>query len=286
VLLVGIRLIPDGGRHEGPSHYDVVGAVISTAALLLLVFTVVSAPQAGWDSVRTLGSFGLVVLLVIAFVLVEQRVAHPLLRLGILRNRSVIAADIAAMVMFGSYIGFQFIGTMYLQSLLGWSPLSMALAFLPAGLIVAFGGPRAGALVNRFGAGRVVTVGLTSLALGYALFLRIGAQPNYASTILPSMLLLGLGFALAFPALNIQATTGVADDEQGLASGLVQTAFQVGGAITLAVVTVVINANTHGTSTAQVLAGYHPALLLVLSVALAGVVATAALGGLGARRDR
>jgi predicted MFS family arabinose efflux permease len=175
---------------------------------------------------------------------------------------------------------------MYLQSLLGWSPLSMALAFLPAGLIVAFGGPRAGALVNRFGAGRVVTVGLTSLALGYALFLRIGAQPNYAATILPSMLLLGLGFALAFPALNIQATTGVADDEQGLASGLVQTAFQVGGAITLAVVTVVINANTHGTSTAQVLAGYHPALLLVLTVALAGVVATAALGGLGARRDR
>jgi fucose permease len=151
---------------------------------------------------------------------------------------------------------------------------------------VAFGGPRAGALVNRFGAARVVTVGLTSLAAGYALFLRIGAEPNYAATILPSMLLLGLGFALAFPALNIQATTGVADDEQGLASGLVQTAFQVGGAITLAVVTVVINANTHGTSTAAVLAGYHPALLLVLSVALAGVVATAALGGLRARRDR
>jgi EmrB/QacA subfamily drug resistance transporter len=286
VLLVGIRLIPDGGRHEGARNYDVVGAVISTLALLLLVFTVVSAPQAGWGSVRTLGSFGLVAVLIAAFVLIEQRVAHPLLRLGILRNRSVIAADVAAMVMFGSYIGFQFIGTMYLQSLLGWSPLSMALAFLPAGLIVAFGGPRAGALVNRFGAARVVTVGLTSLAVGYALFLRIGAQPNYAATILPSMLLLGFGFALAFPALNIQATTGVADDEQGLASGLVQTAFQVGGAITLAVVTVVINANTHGTSTAAVLAGYHPALLLVLSVALAGVVATAALGGLRVRRDR
>ncbi len=280
VLLVGIKLIPDGGRHDGAKNYDVVGAVVSTTALLLLVFTVVSAPQVGWGSVRTLVSFALVALLITAFVLIEQRVAHPLLRLGILRNRSVIAADIAAMVMFGSYIGFQFIGTLYLQSLLGWSPLSMALAFLPAGLIVAFGGPRAGALVNRFGAARVVTAGLTSLAIGYALFLRIDAHPNYPLLILPSMLLLGLGFALAFPALNIQATSGVADDEQGLASGLVQTAFQVGGAITLAVVTVVIGANTHGTTPAAVLAGYRPGLLLVLGVALAGVVATAALGGL------
>jgi EmrB/QacA subfamily drug resistance transporter len=286
VLLVGIRLIPDSPRpdldHRG---YDAVGAVISTAALLLLVFTVVSAPRAGWGSARTLGSFALVAVLVTAFVLIERRVAHPLLRLGILRNRSVIAADVAAMVMFGSYIGFQFIGTMYMQSLLGWRPLSMALAFLPAGLIVAFGGPRAGGLVNRFGAARVVIAGLSSLTAGYLLFLRIGAQPNYPLTILPSMLLLGLGFALAFPALNIQATSGVADDEQGLASGLVQTAFQVGGAITLAVVTVVISANTHGTSTAQVLAGYHPALVLVVGVALAGVLATVALGGLRARHN-
>jgi MFS family permease len=286
VLLVGIRLIPDGKRpdldHRG---YDVVGAAVSTAALLLLVFTVVSAPQASWGSARTLGSFALVAVLVTAFVLIEQRVAHPLLRLGILRNRSVIAADVAAMVMFGSYIGFQFIGTMYMQSLLGWRPLSMALAFLPAGLIVAFGGPRAGALVNRFGAARVVIAGLSSLSLGYVLFLRIGEQPNYPLTILPSMLLLGLGFALAFPALNIQATNGVADDEQGLASGLVQTAFQVGGAITLAVVTVVISANTSGTSKAQVLAGYHPALVLVVGVALAGVLATVALGGLRSRHN-
>ncbi|HEY0807321.1 MAG TPA: MFS transporter, partial [Pseudonocardiaceae bacterium] len=264
VLLIGIKLIPHGGRPEnGAASYDVLGAVVSTAALLLLVYTVVSAPQVGWGTARTLVSFALVAALVTAFVLIEQRVAHPLLRLGILRNRSVIAADIAAMVMFGSYIGFQFIGTLYLQSLLGWRPLSMALAFLPAGLIVAVGGPRTGALVNRFGAARVVTAGLTSLAIGYALFLRIDVHPNYPATILPSMILLGLGFALAFPALNIQATSGVADDEQGLASGLVQTAFQVGGAITLAVVTVVIGANTHGTSPTAVLAGYHPALVLV-----------------------
>jgi EmrB/QacA subfamily drug resistance transporter len=284
VLVVGTRLIPHGGRSdEGHRHYDVLGAVLSTAALLLLVYTVVSAPQVGWASVRTLGSFIVAAALITAFVLTERRVAHPLLRLGILRNRSVVAANLAAMVMFGSYVAFQFIGTMYMQSLLGWSPLGMALAFLPAGLLVAVGGPRTGALVNRFGSPRVVIAGLTSLFAGYALFLRIGVVANYPAVILPSMVLLGLGFALAFPALNIQATNGVGDDEQGLASGLVQTAFQVGGAITLAVVTAVISASAHGTAPQQVLAGYRPGLVLVTCVALAGVLATAALTVTGLR---
>ncbi|HVV19599.1 MAG TPA: MFS transporter [Pseudonocardiaceae bacterium] len=285
VLVAGTRLIPHGGTaDDGHRGYDVLGALLSTAALLILVFTVVSAPQAGWASVRTIGGLALAVVLGVGFVITERRVAHPLLRLGILRNRSVIAANIAAMVMFGSYVSFQFIGTMYMQSLLGWSPLVMALAFLPAGLLVAFGGPRTGALVNRFGSPRIVVAGLISLFAGYALFLRVGVVPDYPVMILPSMLLLGLGFALAFPALNIQATNGVADDEQGLASGLVQTAFQVGGAITLAVVTAVISASTTGTRPAQVLAGYHPGLVLVTCVALAGVLATLALSGLRGRR--
>jgi EmrB/QacA subfamily drug resistance transporter len=281
VLVAGFKLIPDHGAadlaHRG---YDLAGAVTSTVALLLLVYTVVSAPQAGWGSVRTLVSFVLVAALVTAFVLIEQRVAHPLLRLGILRNRAVIAANLAAVAVFGAYIGFQFIGTMYLQSLLKWAPIGMALAFLPAGLIVAFGGPRTGALVNRFGPARVVMAGLASFVVGYALFLRIGVVPHYAAVILPSMLLLGLGFALAFPALNIQATSGVSDDEQGLASGLVQTSFQVGGAITLAVVTAVIGAGASASSPTKVLASYHPALAVVTGVAAAGLVATAAIAGL------
>jgi MFS family permease len=286
VLLVGIRLIPrDNGQEGAASGYDVGGAVTSTVALLLLVYTVVSAPGAGWASLRTLGSFVLVALLVTAFVLIEQRVAHPLLRLGILRNRSVVLANLAALAVFGSYIGFQFIGTMYMQSLLGWSPLGMAVAFLPAGLLVAFGGPRTGALVNRFGAARVVIAGLTSFVVGYALFLRIGLQPNYPAVILPSMVLIGLGFALAFPALNIQATTGVRDEEQGLASGLVQTAFQVGGAITLAVVTAVISTGSATARPSDVLATYHPALVLVTGVALAGLVGLLVLGGLRSRHN-
>ena len=285
ILAVGTRLIPHGGRSDGHRSYDILGALLSTSALLVLVFTVVSAPQVGWAAPRTIGGLVLAVALGAGFVITERRVRHPLLRLGILRNRRVVAANIAAMVMFGSYVSFQFIGTMYMQSLLGWSPLVMALAFLPAGLLVAFGGPRTGALVNRFGSVPVVIAGLVSLFAGYALFLRVGIVPNYPAMILPSMLLLGIGFALAFPALNIQATSGVSDDEQGLASGLVQTAFQVGGAITLAVVTAVISASTTGNRPAQVLASYHPGLVLVTCVALAGVLATLALGGIRNRRN-
>jgi MFS family permease len=285
VLIAGIKLIPNHGRPDGPRQgYDVLGAATSTLALLLLVYTVVSASSVGWASPITLGSFAVVLALAVAFVLIERRVAHPLLRLGILRNKNVLAADLTAMAVFGSYAGFQFIGTIYMQSLLHWSPLSMALAFLPAGLIVAFGGPRTGALVNRFGAGRVIAVGLASFVVAYGLFLQIDANPNYALAILPSMVLLGLGFALSFPALNIQATTGVGDDEQGLASGLVQTSFQVGGAIALAVVTAVLNAAAPRT-TSEVLASYHPALAVVTGVALLGLIATVTISGLRKPRE-
>jgi predicted MFS family arabinose efflux permease len=225
--------------------------------------------------------------LIAAFIVIERRVKHPLLRLGIFRNRSVISSNVVAMTVFGAYSGFQFIGTLYMQSLLRWSPLTMALAFLPLGVIVAFGGSRVGGLVNRIGAPRVVLLGLLSFTAGYILFLRINEHPNYLTTILPSMLLLGIGFALAFPALNIQATNGVSDSEQGLASGLVQTAFQVGGAIALAVITAVITAGGGAASSAgQVLGGYRAGLTVAAGIAAAGFVIAVALGALRSRYNK
>jgi predicted MFS family arabinose efflux permease len=228
-----------------------------------------------------------VVILVAAFILIERRVKHPLLRLGIFRNRSVVSSNVVAMTVFGAYSAFQFIVTLYMQSLLHWSPLAMAMALLPMGVIVAFGGSRVGGLVNRIGAPRVVLLGLLSFVIGYVLFLRIGEHPNYAATILPSMLLLGIGFALAFPALNIQATNGVSDNEQGLASGLVQTAFQVGGAIALAVITAVITAGGGAsTDTTQILGAYRAGLTVATGIAAAGFVVTIALGALRSRYNK
>jgi MFS family permease len=281
VLVAGIRLIPTDVREDlGKRGYDIAGAATFTAALLLLVYTVVEAPSAGWLSARTLGSFVLVVALVAGFVAIERRVAHPLVRLGILQNRRLVGANLAALTVVGSYVGFQFLGAQYTQVVLGWSPLAMALAFLPGGLIVAFGGPRTAWLVNRFGTGRVVSGGLVSFMAAYLLFLRIDGEPRYAAVILPTMLLLGLGFALAYPALNIQATAGVADDEQGLASGLVQASFQVGGAIVLAGVTAMIA--TARPAPGVVPDSFYPAIWFVTGVAVFGLV----IALLGIRRAR
>ena len=131
--------------------------------MLLAVYTVVSAPARGWLDPLTLGSFVLAAALLVAFVVVEKRVAHPLIRLGILRIGSIVRANLSIVALFGSYLSFQFMMTIYLQDVLGWSPLKMALALLPAGLIVAFGSPFVGRLIDRYGTPRLIIAAMASL---------------------------------------------------------------------------------------------------------------------------
>jgi predicted MFS family arabinose efflux permease len=139
-------------------------------------------------------------------------------------------------------VSFQFLVTQYLQIMAGWSALGTALAFLPAGILVAAASPKVGLVIDRFGPATVIAVGFGCLAAGYLWFLRVGPAPDYPAVILPSLLLIGGAFGFGFASLNVQATAGVADDEQGLASGILQTSFQLGGAIVLAVVTAVVDA--------------------------------------------
>ncbi|WP_347109543.1 MFS transporter [Paenarthrobacter sp. S56] len=183
------------------------------------------------------------------------------------------------MGLFGSYLSFQFIVTMFLQSVLGWSPLGMALALLPAGLLVATSAPFADRLIDRFGATQLILTGLTALGLGYVLFLRVGTTPNYALDILPSVVLLGIGFALAFPSINVQATAGIRDSEQGLAAGLIQTSTQVGAALVLAVTTALVSGHGHATGSVTpqaMLDQYRPGLILSAAVAIAALLVAAA----------
>ena len=284
LLVLATRVLvadPPAARREG--RFDVAGAVAVTGAMLALVFAVSSAPDAGWTSAQTLVAFALAAVLGAAFFAVELRVEHPLVRLGLLRSPVIAGANVAAMATFGCYVGFQFIGTLYMQQLLGWSSLTTALAFLPAGLLVAFGAPRIGALATRIGTAPLITSGLLAFVVGYALFLRIDATPTYSVVILPTILLVGLGFALAFPTINMAATTGVADHEQGLASGLVSTSFQLGGAIVLAVVTAVITAGSNGAVDPEsLLDGFRPGLAVVTGVAVLGLASV--LGAVAAER--
>jgi MFS family permease len=265
--------------------FDFAGAVTLTAGMLLLVRTIVEAPDTGWGDPATFGGLAIAFALLATFVGIERRSANPLVRLGILRSASLVRANIGMMTMFGAYIGFQFVGTLYLQSVLGWSPVETALAFLPGGLLVAFGSPRLGPLVDRFGTERIILAGAVAFLVGYALFLRIGESFTYAGVFLPTMLLIGVGFGLSFPAFNMQATAGIANEEQGLASGLVNTSLQVGGALGLAISTAVISANTGGaTQGAALLEGFQPAIAVVTAIAALGLVT--ALTGVRVLRSR
>jgi predicted MFS family arabinose efflux permease len=284
-LLVGLKLLPRSEREKDHNGYDIPGAVLGTASMLLLVFTVVQAPEVGWASTRTLLSFLVVAVLLTVFVRVERRSPGPLIRLGVLRSGSQIRAQLGAMAFFGSYVGFQFLVTLYMQSLLGWSALHTALAFLPAGALVALSSTKVGAVVDRFGTPRLIAVGFVLMVVGYALFLRISLDPVYAAVILPTMLLIGAACALIFPSLNIQATNGVDDHEQGMVSGLLNTSVQVGGALFLAVVTAVVTANSSaGSSPQAVLDSYRAGLIVVTGIAVAGLLIT--LPGLRTRRPR
>jgi EmrB/QacA subfamily drug resistance transporter len=284
-LVAAYRLLPDDRPARRTGGYDLPGAVTGVAAMLLLVYTVVEAPEVGWAAPRTLVQFALTAILLAAFLLIERRSAHPLVRLGILRSGRLARANLGVMVFFGAYLGFQFVVMLYLQSVLGWSALQTALGFLPAALIVAFGSPRMEPLIDRVGTARTIAAGVVAHVAAYVLFLVVDRDAPYVVGVLPSMILLGLGFMLAFASFNIQATAGIPDDEQGLAGGLLNTSLQVGGALGLAIVTAVLVASGEGrTGPDALLAGFAPALTVVTGFAVVGLVI--ALSGLVRRRGR
>jgi predicted MFS family arabinose efflux permease len=280
VVILGLKYIPrdNAADRDKDGGHDVWGAVTLAAGMLGLVYTLVSAPEHGWGSVATIAGFVVSAAVLAAFAVIENRVRHPLIRFGILKEGWVARANLSAVGLFGSYLSFQFILTLYLQSVLGWSPLGMALALLPTGLLVASSAPFADRLIDRFGAPRLILTGLAALTLGYVLFLRVGTTPNYLTDILPSVLLLGVGFALAFPSINVQATAGIRNSEQGLAAGLIQTSTQVGAALVLAVTTAIVSGHGSpseagaGIDAAAMLEQYRPGLVLSAAVALAALL--------------
>ncbi len=229
-LLGAVRMVPhDFARPVARRHFDLPGAVLLTAAMLLLVSTLVEAPTTGWASARTIGSLAGVVGVLGVFVGQERRSVAPLLRLGILRSASLVRANVGGMALTGGWFGFLLIAQLYMQQLRGWSPIQAGLAVLPAAALVALLSTRMGPLVDRFGPRLLVAVDLSLGTAAYLLFLPIGAHTNYATGLLPTFVLTGLNFALSLGSLSIAATNGIAPQEQGLSGGLLNTSFQFGG---------------------------------------------------------
>jgi EmrB/QacA subfamily drug resistance transporter len=277
-LLAAIPLVPRDSAASALVHrkFDIAGAVSVTTAMLLLVFTVVEAPDHGWSSARTIGGLAIAAAIFAVFVAIERRTTQPLVRLGILRSGSLVRANLGAMSLIGGWFGFQFMLTLYLQQTRGWSALETGLAIFPAGAIVATLAPRVAPLIMRFGLTRLIVAGLLSTLAAYLLFLPIGLDSGYATAMLPTFILGGLGFGLAYGPLNVAATNGIAPEEQGLAGGLVNTSFQFGGALVLAVVTAVYNAKAGSSGTPQsVIDGFHAAILVSVAVAALGALAMA-----------
>lgn len=270
LIVAAFFVVPRGEDNERGS-VDLLGAALLTGGMLTAVYTIVTVPENGFGPLTTATAVAAVVLLG-AFLVVENRVRHPLVRLGILKVKSIVRANLAALAIFGSYVSFQTIVSLYLQNTLEWDPLRMALALAPAGVIVAFLSPVAGKLIDRFGTTPMIIASMASFVLGYLWFILRGGSPDpaYFVDYLPSFLLLGLGFALGFSATMVQATEGIHDDEQGLASGLVQTSGQIGGAIVLAIVTGLISGGA-----ATGIGQYQPGLYLVITVAAIGLLASA-----------
>lgn len=266
------RLAPE--RRFRLAEFDVLGALASTLSVLILVYTVVRAPQVGWTSAQTLGLFAVSAVLAVGFLVVELRHPHPLVRLGILRSVRLVHANLSGFVMFGGYAAFQFLVTLYVQDSLGWSPMGMAVAFLPAGVLVVASATKIDRLLDRVNTTVLVGAGLTAFLGAYALFLRVQPGMGYWNFLFPTIVLLGVGFALTFPAINSQATEGVSSDEQGLASGLLNTFVQVGGAVMMAVVTAITTSGDNPIRPGELLPGMTAAVVVVLGLTIAGLVLT------------
>jgi predicted MFS family arabinose efflux permease len=257
----------------------VVGAVLITGALMLLVYAIVKpAAEYGWGSARTLGLGGAAFALLGAFIAREATARNPLMPLRIFRSRNVAGANaIQALVVAGMFAMF-FLGALYLQRVLGYDPLEIGLAFLPTTIVMGTLSLRySERLITRFGARPTLIPGLALVMGGLLLFTRTPVDGQYLTDVLPVMLLLGAGVALAFPALMTLAMSGATPDDAGLASGLVNTTVQVGGALGLAVLATLAATETGslrsaGHSTAAALnGGYHAAYVIGAALVLAAI---------------
>ena len=285
VFVLCRMLLPAHNAATSPGRLDVAGAVSITTSLMLAVYAIVNGNQAGWTSIETLGMLAAAAVLLALFLAIEARVRSPLMPLGLFRLRSVATANGVAVLWAAAMFAWFFVSALYMQIVLGYSAMQVGLAFLPANLIMAaFSLGLSARIVMRFGIRLPLAAGMALATAGLALFALSPADGSFAVHVLPGMLLLGLGCGMALNPLLLAAMSEVAPDESGLASGIVNTSFMMGGALGLAVLASLAAARTEsllaaGSASALALtAGYHIAFAAgAVFAALAALLATAFL---------
>jgi EmrB/QacA subfamily drug resistance transporter len=282
-LALALRFVPESRVEDRSGGFDLAGATLVTAGLSLLTFAIVRAQDFGWGSARTLGAGAGALALLALFGIVEQRRAAPLVRLSIFRTRTLATANAATLLLLGGLYSLFFFGTLYFQEIKGYNALESGVAFLPQTVGIIAGSVISQGLIARFGPRTVLAGGLGLAAVGLLWMTGLTADGSYWGSFLPGLVLLALGTGNAFVPLTLIATSGVAPEDQGLASGLFNTSQQIGGALGLAVLSTVAASATKGATGSRadtLVHGYTTAF----EVGTALLVAAAAVVILALRR--
>ncbi len=269
VFILCLLYIPKSQRLPNAPRLDTTGAVTVTGALIMIVYAIINGNQAGWLSVETLSILGAGIALFCFFLFIESRISAPLVPLSIFSKQNVAVTSMVGILWSAAMFAWFFLSALYLQLVLGYTPLQVGLAFLPANLIMAaFSFDLSAKTVGRFGIKGPLTVGMVLVALGLFLFAFAPLGGNFALSVLPAMLLLGLGAGLAFNPVLLAGTNGIPEEESGLASGVLNTAFMMGGSLGLAILAslaalrsaLLISQGTEQLT--ALLSGYHLSFLL------------------------
>jgi MFS family permease len=279
LVLGGIYwLLGDDRRRAQLANFDIRGAILATGGMLLLVFTLVEAPDQGWGSTRTVAELAGAFALLTAFLINEQRGKNPLLPLSIFRIRGLAAADVTQLIAFAGFLAVFFFLTLYMQNVLGYSPIQTGVAYLPVTVGVGISAGIASQLLSRTGTRPLIVAGSLIAASGVYYLSRIPVEGSYVADLLPGLVIMSLGLGAVFVAVTTAANAGVPAEQAGLAAALLNASQQVGGALGLAIFSAVATSRTtdllaaHASPADALTSGFHRALLASSLFLLAAAV--------------
>jgi predicted MFS family arabinose efflux permease len=276
--LLSLRFIPNSRSDEKPASADIAGAVTVTGGLLVLVYAIVKSQAYGWASGRTIGLFAVAVALLASFVAIELRSKSPLIRLGIFRMRSLTSSNISMLLVASGMFSMFYFASLYVQEILGYGPLKAGFAFLPFTFGIVIGAGAAQTLIQRIGIRAVTTVGLIIATIGLGLFTQVSTHGSYWTEVFAGVAVMSIGMGLTFVPVTLLATTNVANEDAGLASGIFNTSQQIGGALGLAILSTLAASRTatleaRGIAVPEALTrGYHVAFAVGAAFLAAGLV--------------
>ncbi len=277
-FVLSLRYVPESKDEKAHKAFDVAGAVTVTAGLIALVYGLVKAEEEGWLSLHTLGFGVLSVVLLAAFVWIEHRSAEPLVRLSIFLQRTIRSANIVMLLVAAGLFAMFYFNSLYFQRVLGYSPIEAGLAFVPFTLGIVIGAGLSQFLVKAIGLRSVGIAGMTLGAIGMLLFLGLDVNGTYLTDLLPGIMLISIGMGMTFVPVTLIATSGIAAGDAGLASGLLNTSQQIGGALGLAILSTLATAETTSSlesgsdEAAALVDGFHVAYIAGAAFLAAGAI--------------